>query len=132
MHKDALNDIVITGEIKNRGTSTANFVELIATFYNINNQTVGNENTFTLDDAKQVWAVLDSIGYEGEWGGSMHLESKASNENIGVSFTQPYWNAIQYAANQGGEMSYVLIDSINDFLDLIKDKSKDIKAKESA
>ena len=47
MHKDTLNDIVITGEIKNRGTSTANFVELIATFYNINNQTVGNENTFT-------------------------------------------------------------------------------------
>jgi hypothetical protein len=36
MHKDVLNDIVITGEIKNRGTSTANFVELIATFYNIN------------------------------------------------------------------------------------------------
>jgi hypothetical protein len=47
MHKDILNDIVITGEIKNRGTNTANFVELIATFYNINNQTVGNENTFT-------------------------------------------------------------------------------------
>jgi hypothetical protein len=47
MHKDVLNDIVITGEIKNRGTNTANFVELIATFYNINNQTVGNENTFT-------------------------------------------------------------------------------------
>jgi hypothetical protein len=47
MHKDVLNDIVITGEIKNRGTSTADFVELIATFYNINNQTVGNENTFT-------------------------------------------------------------------------------------
>jgi hypothetical protein len=47
MRKDALNDIVITGEIKNRGSSTANFVELIATFYNINNQTVGNENTFT-------------------------------------------------------------------------------------
>ena len=47
MHKDILNDIVITGEIKNRGTITANFVELIATFYNINNQTVGNENTFT-------------------------------------------------------------------------------------
>jgi hypothetical protein len=47
MHKDALNDIVITGEIKNRGTSTANFVELIATFYNINSQTVDNENTFT-------------------------------------------------------------------------------------
>jgi hypothetical protein len=41
------NDIVITGEIKNRGTITANFVELIATFYNINNQTIGNENTFT-------------------------------------------------------------------------------------
>jgi hypothetical protein len=37
MHKDTLNDIVITGEIKNRGTSTANFVELIATFYNTNN-----------------------------------------------------------------------------------------------
>jgi hypothetical protein len=47
MHKYVLNDIVITGEIKNRGTNTANFVELIATFYNINNQTVGNENTFT-------------------------------------------------------------------------------------
>jgi hypothetical protein len=47
MHKDVLNDIVITGEIKNRGTNTANFVELIATFYNINSQTVGNENTFT-------------------------------------------------------------------------------------
>jgi hypothetical protein len=47
IHKDVLNDIVITGEIKNRGTNTANFVELIATFYNINNQTVGNENTFT-------------------------------------------------------------------------------------
>jgi len=47
MHNDVLNDIVITGEIKNRGTNTANFVELIATFYNINNQTVGNENTFT-------------------------------------------------------------------------------------
>jgi hypothetical protein len=47
MHKDILNDIIITGEIKNRGTNTANFVELIATFYNINNQTVGNENTFT-------------------------------------------------------------------------------------
>jgi hypothetical protein len=47
MHKDVLNDIVITGEVKNRGTNTANFVELIATFYNINNQTVGNENTFT-------------------------------------------------------------------------------------
>jgi hypothetical protein len=47
MHKDTLNDIIITGEIKNRGTYTANFVELIATFYNINNQTVGNENTFT-------------------------------------------------------------------------------------
>ncbi len=47
MHKDILNDIVITGEIKNRGTSTANFVELIATFYNMNNQTIGNENTFT-------------------------------------------------------------------------------------
>jgi hypothetical protein len=47
MHKDVLNDIVITGEIKNRGTNTANFVELIVTFYNINNKTVGNENTFT-------------------------------------------------------------------------------------
>ena len=47
MHTDVLNDIVITGEIKNRGTNTANFVQLIATFYNINNQTVGNENTFT-------------------------------------------------------------------------------------
>jgi hypothetical protein len=47
MHKDVLNDIVITGEIKNRGTNTANFVELIATFYNINNQTVGNGDTFT-------------------------------------------------------------------------------------
>jgi hypothetical protein len=47
MHKDTLNNIIITGEIKNRGTNTANFVELIATFYNINNQTVGNENTFT-------------------------------------------------------------------------------------
>jgi hypothetical protein len=47
MHKDTLNDIIITGEIKNRGTNTANFVELIATLYNINNQTVGNENTFT-------------------------------------------------------------------------------------
>jgi hypothetical protein len=47
MHKDTLNDIIITGEIKNRGTNTANFVELISTFYNINNQTVGNENTFT-------------------------------------------------------------------------------------
>ena len=47
MHKDTLNDIIITGEIKNRGTSSADFVELISTFYNINNQTVGNENTFT-------------------------------------------------------------------------------------
>jgi hypothetical protein len=47
MHKDTLNDIIITGEIKNRGTSTANFVELISTFYNINNQTIGNKNTFT-------------------------------------------------------------------------------------
>jgi hypothetical protein len=47
MHKDVLNDIIITGEIKNRGTSTANFVQLIATFYNINNQAVGNKNTFT-------------------------------------------------------------------------------------
>jgi hypothetical protein len=47
MHKDPLNDIIITGEIKNRGTSTANFVELISTFYNINNQTLGNKNTFT-------------------------------------------------------------------------------------
>jgi hypothetical protein len=47
MHKDTLNDIIITGEIRNRGTNTANFVELIATFYNINNQTIGNENTFT-------------------------------------------------------------------------------------
>ncbi len=47
MHKDALNDIIITDEIKNRGTSTANFVELISTFYNINNQTLGNKNTFT-------------------------------------------------------------------------------------
>ena len=47
MHKDVLNDIVITGEIKNRGTSTANFVELISTFYNLNNQTLGNKNTFT-------------------------------------------------------------------------------------
>jgi hypothetical protein len=46
MHKDVLNDIVIIGEIKNRGTNTANFVELIATFYNINNQTEGNKNTF--------------------------------------------------------------------------------------
>ena len=53
MHKDVLNDIVITGEIKNRGTNTANFVELIATFYNINNQTVGNENTFTNPSALQ-------------------------------------------------------------------------------
>ena len=35
MHKDVLNDIIITGEIKNRGTNTANFVELIATFYNV-------------------------------------------------------------------------------------------------
>jgi hypothetical protein len=47
MHKDTLNDIIITGEIKNRGTSTTNFVQLIATFYNINNQAVGNKNTFT-------------------------------------------------------------------------------------
>jgi hypothetical protein len=47
MHRDVLNDIVITGEIKNRGTNTANFVQLIATFYNINNETVGNENTST-------------------------------------------------------------------------------------
>jgi hypothetical protein len=27
--------------------TTTNFVELIATFYNINNQTLGNKNTFT-------------------------------------------------------------------------------------
>jgi hypothetical protein len=47
MHKDSLNNIVITGEIKNRGTSTADFVKLIATFYDINNQTVGNQYTFT-------------------------------------------------------------------------------------
>ncbi len=47
MHKDTLNNIVITGEIKNRGTSTADFVELIATFYDINNKTVGNQYTFT-------------------------------------------------------------------------------------
>ncbi len=47
MHKDVLNDIVITGEVKNRGTNTANFVQLIATFYNVNNQAVGNKNTFT-------------------------------------------------------------------------------------
>ncbi len=47
MHKDTLNDIIITGEIKNRGARTANFVELISTFYNINNQTLGNKNTFT-------------------------------------------------------------------------------------
>jgi hypothetical protein len=47
MHKDVLNDVIITGEIKNRGTNIANFVELISTFYNMNNQTVGNENTFT-------------------------------------------------------------------------------------
>jgi hypothetical protein len=47
MHKDALNYIIITGEIKNRGTRTANFVELISTLYDVNNQTVGNKNTFT-------------------------------------------------------------------------------------
>ena len=47
MHKDSLNNILITGEIKNRGTSTADFVKLIATFYDINNQTVGNQYTFT-------------------------------------------------------------------------------------
>ena len=54
MHKDVLNDIVITGEIKNRGTNTANFVQLTATFYNINNQTVGNENTFTIPICNRV------------------------------------------------------------------------------
>lgn len=43
MHKDTLGDIVITGEIKNRGTTTANFVELIATFYNTSNQTLGKK-----------------------------------------------------------------------------------------
>ncbi len=47
MHKDTLNDIIIAGEIKNRGARTANFVEVISTFYNINNQTLGNKNTFT-------------------------------------------------------------------------------------
>jgi hypothetical protein len=47
MHKDALNDIIITGEIKNRGSNTANFVELISTFYSISNQTIGNKSTFT-------------------------------------------------------------------------------------
>jgi Prolyl oligopeptidase family len=47
MHKDTLGDIVITGEIKNNGTNTANFVELIATFYDTSNQTLGNKNTFT-------------------------------------------------------------------------------------
>lgn len=45
--KDTLGDIVITGEIKNNGTNTANFVELIATFYDTSNQTLGNKNTFT-------------------------------------------------------------------------------------
>ena len=40
-------DIIITGEIKNRGTNTANFVELISTFYSISNQTIGMKNTFT-------------------------------------------------------------------------------------
>ncbi len=47
MHKDTLNVIIITGEIKNIGTSTPNFVQLISTFYDINNQTLGNENTYT-------------------------------------------------------------------------------------
>ena len=47
MHKDTLGNIVITGEIKNNGTNTANFVELIATFYDTSNQTLGNKNTFT-------------------------------------------------------------------------------------
>ncbi|MGB8034610.1 MAG: FxLYD domain-containing protein, partial [Nitrososphaeraceae archaeon] len=47
MHKDTLGNIIITGEIKNNGTNTANFVELIATFYDTNNQTLGNKNTFT-------------------------------------------------------------------------------------
>ena len=47
MHKDILNDIIITGEIKNIGTTTANFVQLISTFYDANNQTFGNENSYT-------------------------------------------------------------------------------------
>jgi hypothetical protein len=47
MHKDTLGNIVITGEIKNNGTNTSNFVELIATFYDTSNQTLGNKNTFT-------------------------------------------------------------------------------------
>ena len=47
VHKDTLGNIVITGEIKNNGTNTANFVELIATFYDTSNQTLGNKNTFT-------------------------------------------------------------------------------------
>jgi hypothetical protein len=54
MHKDTLKDIIITGEIKNRGTGSANYVELISTFYNINNQTVGNENTFTKPSTLQL------------------------------------------------------------------------------
>ena len=47
LHQIPLNLLVITGEIKNRGTNTATFVELIATFYNVDNKTIGNENTFT-------------------------------------------------------------------------------------
>jgi hypothetical protein len=47
MHEDSIHDIVISGEVKNRGTETTNFVQIIATFYDPNNMTVGNKFTYT-------------------------------------------------------------------------------------
>ena len=47
VRKDASGDIHLIGEITNKGTQTARDMEIIATIYNAQNQTIGKENTFT-------------------------------------------------------------------------------------
>jgi hypothetical protein len=47
MHKTALNDIQIDGEVKNNGTQIVDFVQVITTFYDANNITLGNDMTYT-------------------------------------------------------------------------------------
>jgi hypothetical protein len=47
MHKTALNDIQIDGEVKNNGTQSIDVVQVITTFYDANNMTLGNDITYS-------------------------------------------------------------------------------------
>jgi hypothetical protein len=38
---------VISGEATNRGTQPANFIEIVATFYDSSSMTISNKSTFT-------------------------------------------------------------------------------------